>query len=261
MPLQWLRTLASGAGRAPSRASGLALITANFGGIDDIKPFPKLGGVDAYYYTQAETLAAADAETAATWTRIVLPDYPRHDFGPRLRARYFKHQIHRLPEAEKYRRLVWADANVRFKDPSFLLRAAAKLAACKPHKRVAVIPHPHRATVRQEYEFIRDRIAGGDEYLALRYGQEKMDEQMRFFVSRGWNLDAPLLCGTVWMMENNETIRRCWDAWWDQNLRYGMMDQLSLPVLLDVFGLKAHALDFDLAANPFFDWCGHQKLM
>ena len=32
------------------------------------------------------------------------------------------------------------------------------------------------------------------------------------------------------MIENNERLRRAWDDWWDQNLRFGLMDQLSLPV-------------------------------
>jgi len=61
----------------------IALVTANFGGIDDLKPLPPHPGIDAYYYTDEATRAAASAEAAATWTRVIVPDYPRHDFGPR----------------------------------------------------------------------------------------------------------------------------------------------------------------------------------
>lgn len=245
---------------ADGAKSGLALVTANFGGIDTIKPFPVQRGVDTFYYTELNTLSATDAATVASWTRVILPDYPRHDFGPRLRGRYFKHQIHRLPEVEAYRWLAWADANVQFGDPSFLLNFAKTLTILPPHERVALIPHPRRATIRQEYEYINKEIAAGNEYLRLRYAQEKMTEQMSFFAGCGWNLDAPLWCGTVWLVENNEIIRRCWDAWWDQNLRYGMMDQLSLPVLLDAFGLQAQSLGFDLTNNPFFQWGSHRAV-
>ena len=79
---------------ADAARSGVALVTANFGGIDTILPFPPQRGIDAYYYTEARVLSEADAVAAASWTRVILPDYPRYDFGPRLRARYFKHQIH-----------------------------------------------------------------------------------------------------------------------------------------------------------------------
>lgn len=246
---------------ADGAKSGLALVTANFGGIDSIRPFPAQHGIDAIYYTEANAMSATDAAIVGSWTRVVLPDYPRYDFGPRLRARYFKHQIHRLPEVEACRWLAWADGNVQFKDPSFLLNFAKTLATLPPHQRLALIPHPHRATIRQEYEFISEGIAAGNEYLRLRYAQEKMAEQMNFFARCSWNLDTPLWCGTVWLIENNELIRRCWDAWWDQNLRYGMMDQLSLPVLLDAFGLQAQSLGLDLTHNPFFQWGSHQVLM
>jgi hypothetical protein len=241
--------------------SGLALISANFGGIDPIRPFPAQAGIHAYYYTDAERVADTPEATLASWTRVIVPDYPRHDFGPRLRGRYFKHQIHRLPEAEPYRWLAWADANVEFHDVSFLTGAVDTLAALAPHQRVALIPHPERATVRQEYEHIDGEIARGNEYLRLRYAQEKMTEQIDYFIARGWNPDAKLWCGTVWLIENSEPIRRCWDAWWDQNLRYGMMDQLSLPVLLEVFGLEPQSLGFSLTHNPYFGWAPHRVLM
>ena len=88
-----------------------------------------------------------------------------------------------------------------------------------------------------------------------------MIEQINYFRGRGWDLAAPLWCGTIWLIENNELIARCWDSWWDQNLRYGMMDQLSLPVLLRYFGLEPQRLEFNLWKNEFFEWVSHRALM
>ena len=241
--------------------SALALVTANFGGIDTIKPFPAQPGIDAFYYTEAETLAGGDPAAVSSWKQVIVPDYPRYDFGPRLRGRYFKHQIHRLPEIEGYRWLAWADASLQFRDPSFLVRAAEHLRTLAPHRRVALVPHPDRNTVLEEYEYIKREIENGNEYLRLRYAQEKMIEQIDFFLRRGWELAAPLWSGTVWLIENSDLIARCWDSWWDQNLRYGMMDQLSLPVLLRHFGLEPQAMPFNLWKNEFFDWVSHRALM
>jgi len=256
------RPASSGRAARPECAkAGIALVSANFGGIDAIKPFPPLPGVDAFFYTDADTLAAADPEVIPSWGRIIVPDYPRYDFGPRLRGRYFKHQIHRLPETESYRWLAWAASSLQFRDASFLLREADRLASLPPHQRLALVPHPDRNTIREEYEFILQQIANGgeySEYLRVRYAQEKMTEQMNFFAGRGWNLDAPLWCGTFWLIENNDPITRCWNSWWDQNLRYGMMDQLSLPVLIEAFGLEPQALQLHLWKNEFWEHVTHR---
>jgi hypothetical protein len=84
---------------------------------------------------------------------------------------------------------------------------------------------------------------------------------MEYFKSRGWNVEAPLFCGTVWMIENSEPPRRAWDAWWDQNLRFGMMDQLSLPVILEDHGIEPQQLKIDLWKNEYFTYVPHRREM
>src|SRR6516225_2424100 len=132
-----------------SGKTGLALGSANFGGIDNIKPFPRTAGIDTYFYTDAEALAAANPAASSSWGRVIVPNYPRYDFGPRLRGRYFKHQIHRLPEIEHYRWLAWADASLQFNNASFLLREMERLSTLPPRQRVALVPHPDRNTIRE----------------------------------------------------------------------------------------------------------------
>jgi len=86
----------------------IALVTANFGGIDVAKRLPNRSGIDAFYYTDELSAMAASLEVTSTWTRVIVPIYPRHDFSARLRARYFKHQIHRLDDVRGYNWLAWA---------------------------------------------------------------------------------------------------------------------------------------------------------
>jgi len=47
----------------------------------------------------------------------------------------------------------------------------------------------------------------------------------------------------------------------DQNLRYGMQDQLSLPVMLDAFGLEPQALPLHVEKNEFWERAAHRNLM
>ncbi len=243
-----------------SPVGDIALVSANFGGIDDIRALPD-HDFDAFYYTDAETTEDASAEAVASWTRVVVPDYPRHDFNPRLRGRYFKHQIHRLPEVREHRWLVWADSSIEFKTTGFIAAAAERLAARPPSDRLLVIPHPDRASVREEYEYIANEMAAGNEYLKIRYEDEKMPEQMRYFGEQGWDVNAPLWCGTFWIVENSEFFRRLWDDWWDQNLRFGMMDQLSLPVLLEAQNVTPEQLDVVLWDNEYFRKAKHKTVM
>jgi len=70
-----------------------------------------------------------------------------------------------------------------------------------------------------------------------------------------------LWCGTIWMLENSAPMQRMLDAWWDQNLRFGLMDQLSLPVILAAHGITPQALTVVLWQNAYFSHIAHQREM
>jgi hypothetical protein len=46
--------------------------------------------------------------------------------------------------------LVWADAALRFIDPTFLAEQAKRLGSLPPQQRLLLVPHPERQTVREE---------------------------------------------------------------------------------------------------------------
>jgi hypothetical protein len=230
----------------------IALVTANFGAADDVKALPEHGGIDAFYFTDEATKAGAEPDALASWTKVIVPNYPRYDFDARLRSRYFKHQIHRIDEVRKHRWLVWCDSSILLFQTGFIAAEVAKLARRAPNERALLVPHPHRKTVREEYEFIKAAIEQGNVYLSKRYKNEKMTEQIEWFRARGWNVEARLFAGGFWIMENTDLYRRCWDDWWDQNLRFGMMDQLSLPVLMEQHGIVAQALEVLLWQNDYW---------
>jgi hypothetical protein len=99
----------------------------------------------------------------------------------------------------------------------------------------------------------------GSSYQVERYGREKMPEQMAYYREQGWNVEAPLYCGTFWIIENADAFRRCWDDWWDQNIRFGMMDQLSLPIMLAQHKLEPQLLSVPLQSNEHFTVESHNE--
>lgn len=241
--------------------SGIALVTASFGEIDGLKPLPPHPGVDALFYTDEAGAAAAAREASRTWSRVIVPNYPRHDFDSRLRAKYFKLQIHRLDEVRGHRWLAWADSSLEFRDLEFLGQYATRLARLPPNQRLLLVPHPERRTIREEFRYIQSRIEAGDPYLTVRYGKEKMPDQMEYYRARRWNLEAKLWCGGFWMMEDCDLLQKTWNDWWDHNLRFGIMDQLSLSVVLEDNGIEPQDLPVNLWDNAHFTVARHQKLM
>lgn len=238
-----------------------ALVTANFGGIDELKPLPPRRRLAAYYYTDGAG-SEPDAAFASTWTRILHPEYPLGIPDPRLRARYFKLQIHHLPESRRFRWLLWADARVRFKDLSFIKDSIRHLSTLSPNQRALLVPHPDRNTIEEEYEFIRTQIESGNEYLSARYRIDQMTEQLSQFRRAGKSLTGQLWAGGFWMVENSDLMRGTWDLWHDYDRFPGNMDQLSLPVALNQHHIRPTRLEVNLYDNAFFSIEPHkQRLM
>lgn len=236
----------------------IALISASFGMVDEIKPLPVQSGLDTYLFTDKEGLERIPENVRNTWTQIIVPDFPRRDFSPRLRARYFKHQIQRLEISDKYNYLIWADCSLKFLNLEFITYEVRKLKQRKPRDRVMMVPHPERKTVYEEYKYITEEIKSGNDYLKIRYENENMEGQIKFFKRQKWNYNSSLFCGTIWMIENHNTLlNACWNDWWDQNLRFGMMDQLSLPPLFHKYGITPNLLDVNLWKQQYFEYTGH----
>jgi hypothetical protein len=252
----WLAKFA----RIFSPITDIGLITANFGGIDTIKPLPPRPGIDAFYYTDAETAAVTSRAIINTWKAVIVSDRETQ-LNARLRAKYFKQQIQRLPEAKPFRWLVWADSSFLFKKLDFIKDIVEKLEHLPPHDRLMLVPHPHRQTVRQEIDFVLSQMEQGNEYLRVRYGQAKTTEAIEHLESRGFSLQDRLWCGGFWIIENNSIISQAWDAWWAYTCRYGTQDQYFLPAAMTEFGLRPQALNVNIFTNQHFDVVQHLKII
>jgi len=221
----------------------IALVTANFGGIDCGYGLPEHHGIDAFYYT----------ETAGPWRggwEVVVTNYPGLDFAPRLKAKYFKQQIWRLPEVAYHDWFVWADSSLMFKNLSIVSSMVCYMAY--GGHRIALVPHPDRKTVGEEYQFIINRMAAGDEYLKSRYASARMPEQMAEIPP-----DGRLWCGGFWIMQNSPDTRSFLNDWWDQSIRYGIMDQLPIDMLLKKHGIEPLPIKVNIYDNEYFKWGGH----
>lgn len=60
-----------------------------------------------------------------------------------------------------------------------------------------MIPHPDRGSVYEEYNYIIKEIKAENKYLKIRYVNENMEEQIKFFERQKWNYNSSLFFGTI----------------------------------------------------------------
>lgn len=89
----------------------------------------------------------------------------------------------------------------------------------------AFFAHPDRQTIRQEYEFIKARLARpGERYLTSRYAGEWLDEQFAA-IDRP---SAPLFASTAFIYRDTSHVRAILKEVWFGKTRYHLHDQLWL---------------------------------
>jgi len=114
---------------------------------------------------------------------------------------------------------------------------------------IAVFAHPERKTVREEYEFMRARMARpGETYLTSRYGGEWLDEAFA-----RCDPNARLVASTAFAYRPSQCVRDALELVWLAKTRWLLHDQMALSDLLACLGgvryipdnyLKCSALTF-----------------
>lgn len=184
----------------------IAVITANFGGIDSQKYIPEQSIIfDQYYYTEKNS------------------PYDFSGLDNRLKAKYFKWQMHKIPDLEKkYDIFVWVDANILIKRPDVIERLVKGIDLFD----ISITSHPDRDCIYKEAEFIMNGIKNGNIYLKARYNNSIQNE-VDFFRKMGHPENAGLCWCGLFAVENSDKMNDCFDAIWNDNILRSNFDQNS----------------------------------
>jgi len=149
---------------------------------------------------------------------------PRHRaMTPRLQARLVKMFMWQfVPDYDLY---LWVDSSCTLPHPDSVKWFADHLGDMD----MAVLRHPHRSTIGEEAEYIKQRVASGDRYLTSRYDNELIDEQMAEIDDP----ELPLYASTAFICRLTYDIKRIMKEWWYHTSRYHIVDQLALPYVLN----------------------------
>jgi len=182
----------------------IAVVTAIFGGKDTQKPF-EAQSVPCDYFCFTEDNSP-----------VPLPNLP-----DRLKAKYFKLQMHRvLPGYDAY---VWIDGNVEVTSADFVKEMMDVLDGIRIQK------HHERQTIGQEIDFI---LASDNVYLTTRYGAQPLKQEYEWYLSQGMPEDAPLYsCNIFAFNDRNSTASLTMDMWWELVIKWTWFDQSAFSYL------------------------------
>lgn len=211
----------------------MRVYTAIYGGYDPLRPHPDHPGVDEWVcYTDDPTLEMEG------WRVVVeAPKYPH----PRLAAKWRK--CH--PPAGN---TLWIDGSVWIQNTDIIEAALDNLGWAE----MTMFAHPNRDCIFPEVE----ASVGMAKYAGL---EDAMRRQVNHYRANGWKENAGLWASTVIGRRDVKNVREFGAAWFAHCETFSYQDQLSLPYLLDRYGVRVAPLPYSLTNNPWFLWCGHNS--
>lgn len=215
----------------------IAIITANIGEIDEIKPWPgqyKLEDVRMEYF-------------CITKEQLLTYDASAQFYDDRLLSRYPKFMAHKLlPGYDTY---IWLDARVEVIDRDFTGFMINQL------EEVKIALHPDRETIGQEIEHILPRLLNREPYLSCRMKIEDIEKQKEIINK---DVDLQLYCLRVFSRINSEKVNSFFEKVWEHCLNYGSYDQLMWAWEAKNFDIKIQ--NYIETGNPYYKFDKHKIL-
>ncbi len=207
----------------------LAAICAIYGGYDLIPPVPD--GFD-------DCVLVTDAPVRTGWRNVVVPSGER----PILAAKLPKFLPDDFTDCEAS---CWIDGSIHVRDGRFAELVRRSLA----DDELVLWDHPEdRDCLYQEAAHCWDWP---------RYATEPLREQVAHYRSQGMPEHFGLWAATCIARRHTDSMREFGRRWLEENRRWSIQDQVSLPYLLWRLGVEPGTFGLDQLNNDLVDWIPH----
>ena len=169
---------------------------------------------------------------------------------PRLRAKMPKMlQWSDFPGYDYY---IWVDSKLRIDNP----KAAESLVEACSGKDACFFRHSARKSIRLELEHVIDHLNNGSQYIIDRYAGEDMAGQVSSYLADSNFVDHSLFeCGAF--VYSSRVVQNpdlnLFKEWFYHNCIWSVQDQLSLPYLLQKFGVNYGILEGTVYKNNYLN--------
>jgi hypothetical protein len=156
----------------------------------------------------------------------------KNSMTPRLQARIVKTHMWQFEPGFDY--YLWIDSSCSLSREGSVKWFMEQLGAAD----IAVFKHPHRNTIQEEADYLKERLKLESEgkkrkYILPRYENEDIDGQLKVV-----DPQQELYASTAFIINNGHYIKSAMEDWWYNISRYHSIDQLSLPHVLTNTGVK-----------------------
>jgi hypothetical protein len=166
---------------------------------------------------------------------------------PRLKGKIPKMLQWMQSDADYY---IWLDSKFRIISPNFVEWQLRSIG----NKQICLFEHPNRCSIKEELDFMQDRMKAGDAYLLERYRGEPMAEQVDTYLSDpAFKDDCLFSCGML-IYHKSLIENRAYNLltdWFFHCTYWSVQDQLSLPYLIQKHKIVYELYDDMILRNPF----------
>ena len=168
--------------------------------------------------------------------------------SPRLRGKIPK--MLAWEDNEEYDYYIWMDSNLSPKHPKAIeemVDECVDVNAC-------FFQHSARYSVQQEVNFVNEEMDKGNNYLLDRYRDEKIKDQLNYYLQdKNWEDNFLLECGAF--VYNKDVVSNkeynIMKEWFYHNCIWSIQDQISLPYLLYKFNINFRMWNQHVLDNKF----------
>lgn len=204
----------------------IAVISAIFGDMEKEKPFATQSvDCDRFCFTPFNS------------------PFPIPNLPPRLQAKYFKLQPHKvLPDYDFY---IWIDGNIEVTNPDFVWQMIQNMQTVG--RNIKIQRHHERETLGQEIDFI---LNSENPYLLARYGNQPLHEELNYYKSVKTDVkNAALYSCNIFCIRNTTQSALSMDKWFDLVLQWSFFDQSAFSFLADIGAFAPVVTDFGPMLN------------
>jgi len=127
---------------------------------------------------------------------------------------------------------------------------------------IAVFRHPDRRTIREEYEFMAERMARpGERYLTSRYKGELLREQYDHIRGDDSYVDGWLVATTAFAYRPTARVQEAFRAIWGAKARFLLHDQLMFPYALTKAGCRVQVIGENYLQCPALNYTRNRRTL
>lgn len=209
----------------------IAVYTTIFGDYDNHKAWPAQN-IKAKYYIITDNPGIK----VPGWQTIV-PDFPRKDLNPRMRAKFFKMFPWEVAQLADANITIYIDASIQVESEIFIDYCVRNLTAD-----MLLYKHPQRNCIYDEAKASMELV---------KYKNEPIKQQIDFYRKFYPAKQGLYACG-VMVRKHTDMVKKVMFDWWWENIKYSYQDQLSFPVVCKMNSFKPATFAESQYKNDYF---------